>query len=79
MGLGRVSFMHKDWADSERRYNAVVEQYPDSKFAPEAVYWRGVSRYKATNDHIDLSAVADIFKEKYKDSIWALKALPWSH
>ena len=50
-----------------------------TKFAPEAVYWRGVSHYKATNDHTVLGEIAKIFTEKYQDSIWALKSLPWLH
>jgi TolA-binding protein len=79
MGLARVAFMNKDWADAERRYTKIIEHHPDSKFAPEAVYWQGVSHYKATNDHEILSEVAETFKQKYQDSIWALKSLPWSH
>ena len=71
--------MQKDWADAERRYKDVAYRYPASKFAPEAVYWQGVSRYKATNDHTALGNVAATFTAKYQDSIWALKAIPWSH
>lgn len=78
-GLARIAFMHKQWAEAERRYNQVVERYPDSKAAPEAVYWRGVSRYKATNDHTVLGEVPEQLKGKYADSVWALKASVWSH
>ena len=79
MGLARVAFMHKRWADAEQRYARVFERYPDSKAAPEAVYWRGVSRYKATNDHTALGEVAEQFRHKYQDSVWALKASVWGH
>ena len=79
MGLARVAVMRKDWAEAERRYAEIIERYSDSKFAPEAVYWHGVSRYKATNDHTVLGDVAKTFTEKYQDSIWALKSLPWLH
>ena len=79
MALARVAVMRKDWADAERRYKSVVENSPDSQFAPEAVYWRGVSRYKATNDHEALGEVAKIFGQKYRDSIQALKSQPWQH
>ena len=79
MGLARVAFMRKQWAEAERRYAEVVERYPDAKVAPEAVYWRGVSRYKQTNDHTVLGDVPDQLKEKYPDSVWALKASVWSH
>lgn len=79
MGLARVAVMRKDWPDAERRFDAVVQNYPDSDFAPEAVYWRGVSRYKATNDHHTLGEVTEILNDRYPDSIWAKKAVPWSH
>jgi hypothetical protein len=78
MGLARVAFMRKQWADAERRYTQVVERYPDSKVAPEAIYWRGVSRYKATSDHTVLGEVPGQIKEKYPDSVWVLKASVWS-
>jgi hypothetical protein len=79
MGLARIAFMKKDWADAERRYADVLDRYPNSKAAPEALYWKGVSRYKATNDHTILGELPDQFKEKYSDSIWALKTAAWAH
>ena len=79
MGLARVAFIHKQWSDAERRYADVVEQYPDSKVAPEAVYWKGVSRYKQTNDHTVLGEVPEQLTGKYAGSVWTLKASVWSH
>ena len=78
MGLARVAFMGKKWAEAERGYAEVLERYPDSKVAPEALYWKGVSHYKATNDHTVLGELPGQFKEKYPDSPWALKAIPWA-
>lgn len=79
MGLARVAFMSKDWADAEERYSAVLENYPTSKAAPEALYWKGVSHYKATNDHTVLGELPAQFQQKYPDSIWALKSVAWAH
>jgi hypothetical protein len=79
MGLARIAFMRKKWADAERGYAEVVERYPDSKVAAEAIYWRGVSHYKQTNDHTVLGDVPEQLKEKYADTVWALKASVWSH
>ena len=79
MGLGRVAFMHKQWAGAEKAYAGVAENYPDTALAPEAIYWRGVSRYKATNDHIVLGEVAKELGEKYTGNEWTLKSVPWSH
>jgi hypothetical protein len=79
MGLARVAFMHKQWAEAERRYAEVLERHPDSTSAPEALYWKGVSHYKATNDHTILGELPAQFKERYPDSVWALKTAAWSH
>lgn len=78
LGLARVAFMNKKWQEAERRYGEVLDRYPDSKAAPEALYWKGVSQYKATNDHAILGELPGMFKEKYPDSIWALKTLAWT-
>ncbi len=78
-GLARIVFMHKQWAEAERRYAEVAERYPNTSAAPQAIYWRGVSRYKATSDHSALSEVAVELKEKYQGSVWTLKASIWSH
>ena len=79
VGLARVAFMQKKWADAESRYAKALERYPKSKVAPEALYWKGVSRYKATNDHTILGQLPGQFKEKYPDSVWALKTAAWAH
>ena len=79
LALARVAFMSKNWADAERRYAEVLERYPQSKSAPEALYWKGVSHYKATNDHTVLGELPGMFQEKYPDGIWALKTAAWVH
>ena len=79
LGLARVAFMSKQWAAAERRYAEVLERYPDSKAAPEALYWKGVSHYKVTNDHTVLGELPELFQQKYPDSIQALKTAAWVH
>jgi len=79
LGLAREAFMNKNWSEAERRYGEVLDRYPNTKAAPEALYWKGVSHYKATNDHTVLGELAEQFKQKYSDSIWALKTLAWDH
>jgi len=79
LGLARVAFMSKDWSEAERRYAAVADNYPDSKAAPEAVYWKGVSHYKVTNDHTVLGELPDELRQKYPDSIASMKTAAWVH
>jgi len=79
MGLARILFMHKKFADAQQLYSAVAERYSDLGVAAEAVYWRGVCQYKAANNHTVLSEVAKELGAKYPDNEWALKSLPWTH
>lgn len=77
LGLARVSFMQKKWEDAEKLYAGILEKYPDSTAAPEAVYWKAVSHYKGTNDHTVLGETPKTM-QKYPDSVWAKKAIPWA-
>jgi len=79
MGLARVVFMHKKWSEAERRYAEVAERYAQTTAAPEALYWKTVSTYKLTDDHLVLGEVVNKLRDSYPESVWALKALPWSH
>ncbi len=78
LGLARVAFVHKQFAEAERRYGEIVDRHPASKAAPEALYWRGVSHYSATKDHTALGELRRQLEEKYPDSVWALKTAAWS-
>lgn len=79
LGLARIAFMSKDWAQAEQRYAAVLERYPNTEAASEALYWKGVSQYKATNDHTVLGELPGQFRQQYPDSIWAMKTAAWEH
>lgn len=79
MGLARVAFMDKKWDEAAERYDKIAERYLDTSAAPEAIYWRGVSQFKATNDHVYLGQVATELQQKYKDNLWAKKASVWLH
>ena len=78
-GLGRIAFVHKEYADAERWYGDVIANFGNSHFAPEAMYWRGVAHYKATNDHTALGKVAEELRNTHASSVWASKAIPWLH
>ncbi len=77
LGLGHAAFARQQWAQAEQHYRRVVEQFPKTEAAPEAVYWAGVAKYKASNDPAALRETAQNFKQKYTDSSWAKKASVW--
>lgn len=76
LGLAHTAFAHERWADAEERYRGVVREFPQSDAAPEALYWAGVSRYKA-GDVAALAETATQFTTMYADTSWAKKASVW--
>jgi len=79
MGLARVAFMHKKFADAQQLYEGVVEKFGNLALAAEAIYYRDVCQYKATNDHTSLGTAAIELAEKFPTDEWRLKSLPWAH
>ncbi len=77
LGLGHAEFANKNLAEAERQFRDVCEKLPGTDAAAEAMYWAGVSRYKATNDASALKATAQAFQDRYSNSIWAKKASIW--
>ena len=78
-GLGRIAFVRKKYADAERWYGDMVGRFAKSHIAPEAMFWRAVSHYKATNDHTVLGKVAEELRNTYPSSLWTSKSIPWLH
>ena len=78
MGLARAAFKAGRFDEAEQRYGHVVSAYSDTPAAAEALYWRGVSHYKGTNEGAALGEVARQLKEQYPESEWAKKAVVWS-
>ena len=76
-GLGRIAFVRKNYTDAERWYGDVVTVFAKTHSAPGAMYWRAVTRYRASNDHSVLSKVAEELRTRYPSSVWASKAIPW--
>ena len=77
LGLAKIAFAEKEWDRAARWFDEVLDRHPSADAAPEAQYWRGVTRYKATNDPAALAATTAAFKERYSDSTWAKKASIW--
>jgi len=77
LGLAEIAFKRQDWTEAERLFRDVVDRYPESEAAPEALYWAGVTRYKGSGDGAALAETALAFAERYQDTSWAKKASVW--
>ena len=78
LGRAKVAFSAGQFDEAQRRYRAIVDRYPNTEAAPEALYWAGVSRYKHTSDPSALADTARQFRERYQDSSWAKKSSVWA-
>lgn len=77
LGLAKAAFGRGAFDEAERRFEDVLTTHPNTDAAPEAQYWAGVSRYKASGDPSELGKITKRFEERYGDSTWAKKASVW--
>jgi hypothetical protein len=77
LGAAKIAFSAGNHREAERLFEDVLQSHPNTDAAPEAQYWAGVSRYKATNDPSALGATHQKFQQRYQDSTWAKKASVW--
>jgi hypothetical protein len=78
LGLARSAFQREAWADAERMFREVADRHPNTDYAPQAVYYAGVSKYKA-GDPSALPATARQLAARYGDTSWARKSSVWLH
>lgn len=77
MGSAKVALAGHNYSEAAELFDGVAGEFPGSALAPEAVYFRGIARQKATADdgHLD-AAVADL-ERLYPESEWLVRAGPW--
>jgi uncharacterized membrane-anchored protein len=78
LGLAQAAKARGDWAEAERRYRELADDPSAADVAPEALYWAGVAKYKASGDPSALAQTAEAFKTRFTDSPWAKKASVWA-
>jgi TolA-binding protein len=66
----------KTWDEAQRDFEQILEKYPESDSAAEALYWKGVAKYKG-GDAAALGETARAFQERYTESPWAKKSVIW--
>ena len=77
IGAAHAAFAAGDYASAARRFDEIMEAHAASDAAPEAQYWAGVSRYKASGNPAALKDTARRFSERFQDTSWAKKASVW--
>ena len=77
LGEAHAAFKRKDYTTAEPLFRGVADRFGQSDAASEALYWAGVSKYRAVNDPRALADAAALLRERYPSSTWTTKASVW--
>lgn len=77
LGSGKMQFTQKEMSRAANLTDVVLSDYPDSSWAPEALYWNSVALFLATRKPSALQKGYERLKKQYPGSIWTKKAMPY--
>jgi len=77
LGIGKSYFENEQFDQAISSFDKLLKDYPKSDAAPEAVYVRGVSRYKSTHDAKPLKEAYERLQARYPQSEWTKRAYPY--
>jgi hypothetical protein len=78
LGMGKIDFDTEQLDAAIRHFDTILAEYPGSSAAPEAIFLRGVSAYKATHNAALLKEAYEKLKAEYPASEWVKRAQPYS-
>ena len=77
LGLAKADFNLDHLEECKQHLDRLLEEYPESTSAPEAVYLQGVADYKISGQGEPLKNAYKILQARYPDNEWAQRALPY--
>ncbi len=77
LGIAKVHFDYDRFEEALNYLERVLKEFPGSTSAPEAIFLRGVCRYKSTNDPKPLRAAYEELEAKYPGNQWTKRAYPY--
>ncbi len=77
LGLAKADFDMDHLNQCKKHLDRILEEYPQSSSAPEAVYLHGVTGYKLFGNGELLKDAYMKLKDRYAESEWVQRALPY--
>jgi len=74
LGKGKVEFNLDYFERAIQCFQEILVRYPKTDAAPEAQYFLGVSKYKASNNPNELKLGLETLQRDYPLSVWTKKA-----
>ncbi len=78
LGIGKIDFDIDQFNDAILNLDQLLAKYPKSDAAPEAIYLRGVARYKSSHNAAPLKEAYEKLKANYPASEWTRRAEPYN-
>jgi tetratricopeptide (TPR) repeat protein len=77
LGIAKCHFDQERFDEAISSLDKLLTEYPKSDSAPEAIYLRGVSKYKSTHDPKPLKGAYEQLQANYPSSEWTRRAYPY--
>lgn len=77
LGIAKSHFDREQFTEAMTTIETLLKGHPKSDSAPEAIYLRGVSQYKNTDDPKPLKDAYEKLRADYPDNQWTKRAYPY--
>lgn len=77
LGMGKSCFDLDEYEPALEDFDRAIQGYPQSFSTPEAVYLKGITRYKSTHEVKALKELHEKLRNDYPASVWAQRSLPY--
>jgi hypothetical protein len=77
LGMAKTYFDLRQFDASIKNLEVIIDEYPQSFAAPEAIFYRAVCGYKTVHDVSGLKKAYERLTREYPLSEWTKRALPY--
>ena len=77
LGIGKIGLDSDQFNEAGIQFNTLLKAFPGSAAAPQAVYLRGVARYKSSHASSALKEAYQQLLAEYPESEWTRRAEPY--
>ena len=77
LGIGKMYFDREVFEKAIDVLQKVLDEFPGTGSAPEAVFVKAVAEFKLGKDTAPLKEAYEVLSERYPESEWAKRALPY--
>jgi len=77
LGVAKAYLIAGKYDAAKLNFDLILEKYPQSDAAPEALYFTGVNQFRWKNDIKELRKAYESLNEKFPLSVWTEKASPY--